>query len=143
MDMTDPTSAKFIGFFRLIDACSGPGCPVCGCVLADSRQYLEGLLYEQVNDPEIRSRLRASWGFCNWHAVMLREATNPAFGSAIIYEDMFRMVIRRFERLTGRRAGEGGRFVRWLHAFLGRPPRLVDLYHRRPACPACRQAVAS
>jgi hypothetical protein len=145
MDMTDPTSEKFIGFFRLIDACSGPGCPVCRCVLADSRQYLESLLYEQVNDPEIRSRLRASWGFCNWHAVMLREASNPAFGSAIIYEDMFRVVIRRLERLTGRRAGGGGRFVRWLRAFLGRPqpPLLVDLYHRRPACPACRQAAAS
>src|SRR6266567_9497185 len=110
-DMTDLTNAKFIGFFRLIDACDGAGCPVCRCVVADSRQYLDTLLYEQVNDPETRSRLRASWGFCNWHAWMLREASNPAFGSAILSENMVRVVIRRFERLTGRLAGGGGPFA--------------------------------
>jgi hypothetical protein len=143
--MTNPTGAKFIGFFRLIDACVGPGCPVCRCVVADTRHYLDSLLYEQVNDPEIRSRLRASWGFCNWHAWMLREASDPAFGSAIIYEDMVRVVVRRFERLIGRVVGRGGRFVGWLRALVGRRrlPLLVELYRRRPLCPACGQAADS
>ncbi len=143
--MTDWASAKFISFFRLIDACDGPGCPVCRCLVADTRQYLDSLLYEQVNDPETRSRLRASWGFCNWHAWMLREASDPAFGSAIIYEDMVRVAIRRFERLIGREVGGGGRFVGWLRALVGRRrlPLLVELYRRRPMCPACGQAADS
>ena len=143
--MTDPTRAKFIGFFRFIDACSGPGCPVCRCVVADTRHYLDSLLYEQVNDPETRSQLRALWGFCNWHAWMLREASDPAFGSAIIYEDMIRVVVRRFERLIGHGAGRGGRWVGWLHGLVGhrRVPLLVELYRRRPLCPACVQAADS
>jgi hypothetical protein len=144
--MTPPgSSAKFIGFFRLIDACGGPGCPVCRCLVADTRQYLDGLLYEHVNDPETRSRLRASWGFCNWHAWMLREASDPAFGSAILYEDMVRGGIRKVERLSGRVTGGGGRFIGWLHALVGRRrlPVLVELYRRRPMCPACRQTADS
>ncbi len=79
--------SKFIRFFRLVDACDGPGCPVCRCLVADARQYLGSLLYEQVNDPDTRRRLHASWGFCNWHAWMLREVSDPAFGSAIMYDD--------------------------------------------------------
>ena len=50
LDMTNWPSTKFISFFRLIDACSGPGCPICRCLVADARQYLDSLLYEQVND---------------------------------------------------------------------------------------------
>ena len=143
--MTDWASAKFISFFRFIDACGGPGCPVCRCLLADTRQYLDSFLYEQVNDPETRSRLRASWGFCNWHAWMLKEASDPAFGSAILYEDLVRGAIRRFERLAGREVGATRRFIGWLRALVGRRrlPLLVELYRRRPQCPACGQAADS
>jgi len=91
-------SKRFIGFFRLVDACVAPGCPVCRCLLADSRQYLEALLYEQVNDPDVRRRLRAAWGFCGWHTWMLGDIAGSAFGSAIICDDILRVASRRFER---------------------------------------------
>jgi hypothetical protein len=77
---------RFIGFFRLVDACAKPGCPVCRCLVADARRYLGTLLYEHVNDPDTRRRLRASWGFCGWHTWMLRDLADPAFGSAIIHD---------------------------------------------------------
>ena len=89
---------KFIGFFRLIDACKSEGCPVCRCLEADTRHCLDTLLYERVNDPETRARLHASWGFCNWHGWMLRETPDSAFGSAILGEDLLRVLMRRFER---------------------------------------------
>src|SRR6266545_1405388 len=92
-----PAPGKFIRFFRLVDACDRPGCPVCRCLVADARQYLDSLLYERVNDPDTRRRLHASWGFCSWHAWMLREVSDPAFGSAIMYEDFLRAAIQRFE----------------------------------------------
>jgi len=90
---------KFIGFFRLVDACGQPGCPVCRCLVADARQYLERLLYEQVTDPVVRRQLYASWGFCNWHAWLVRETPDPAFGSAILSDDLLRLAIQRFDRL--------------------------------------------
>jgi len=138
-------SGRFISFFRLVDACAAPGCPVCRCLLADSRQYLEALLYEHVNDPDTRRRLRAAWGFCNHHTWMLREISDSAFGSAIIYEDMLRVVIRRFERRgRGRDPESPSRWRRFRRLFRrSRRPLLVELHGGRPMCPACRERIAA
>ena len=136
-------SGKFISFFRLVDACAAPGCPVCRCLLADSRQYLETFLYEHVNDPDTRRPLRAAWGFCNHHTWMLRETSDSAFGSAIIYEDLLRVVIQRFERQGRGRAPESPSRWRRLRRLFGRNrrPILVELHDRRPMCPACREHI--
>jgi len=138
-------SERFISFFRLVDACAAPGCPVCRCLLADSRQYLEALLYEHVNDPDTRRRLRVAWGFCNHHTWMLREISDSAFGSAIIYEDMLRVVIQRFERRGRGRDPESPGCWRRLWRLFGRNrrPLLVELHGGRPMCPACRERVAA
>ena len=97
-------SGKFIGFHRLIEACDEGGCPACRCLDADTHRYLTAFLYEHVTDPVSRSRLRASWGLCNWHAWMLRETADPAFGSAILCEDLLRVIARapRASRIPGR-----------------------------------------
>jgi hypothetical protein len=132
--------AKFIGFFRLIDACDRPGCPVCRCLTDEARQYLDSLLYEQVNDPDTRRRLRASWGFCNWHTSLLREVSTPAFGSAIMYDDFLRTAIERFEKQATRIVKSRRGPLGWLGRPGGRAGRsvLVDLYRRRALCPGCR-----
>lgn len=129
-------SEKFVGYFRLLEACREPGCPVCRCVVHDSRSRLRALLYEQVTDPETRRRVRASWGFCNWHTWMLLDVEDALFGASIIYEDLMRSARRRVERLGMRRPA--GRLGAWLAA-LGRRrlPALVKLYRGRPVCPAC------
>ena len=146
--MTEPagrSDRKFIGFFRLVDACQKPGCPVCRCLESDARQYLDALLYEQVNDPDTRSRLYASWGFCSWHTWMLRETPVPAFGSSIISDDLLRLASRRLERALRRPAPESRGPLAWLRRLLARrrPPALVELYRRRAACPGCLETADS
>jgi hypothetical protein len=126
---------KFVGFFRLVEACRAPGCPVCRCVSDESRGYLAAVLYEQVTDLDTRRAIRASWGFCNRHTWMLREIAGSLFGAAIIYEDLVRLALRRTERLAGR-----GRPRRWLDALTRRRPRILAAYHARAACPACTHA---
>lgn len=140
-----PGLGKFVSFFKLMDACEAPGCPVCRCLLADSRRYLDALLYEQVNDPDVRRRIRAAWGMCNWHTWMLREVADSAFGSAIIYEDALRVVSERVERRGRAQEPTGWRGWRWLSRLLGRsgPPLLVAVYGRRLQCPACVEAAAA
>lgn len=140
-----PRNGKFIGFFRLVEACERPGCPVCHCLEVDARQYLEALLYEQVNDPDLRIRLYSSWGFCNWHAWMLRETSVPAFGSSIIYDDLLRMASRRLERSSLRLILGPRGPVDWLLRRFGRrrAPALVELYRRRSICPACGETAES
>ena len=138
--MTIATPGKFIGFFRLADACDRPGCPVCRCLVADARQYLESVLYEQVTDPGTRGRLSRSWGFCNWHAWMLRETSDPAFGPAIIYEELVRAAIKRFERAAEPVAARPRRGLGWLRRIGGRTAHsaLAEGYRTRPICPGCR-----
>ena len=84
-------SSKFIGFFRFIDACERVGCPVCFCLVEDSRRALSTLLYERVTDAETRHRLRAAWGLCNWHASELLVGAGAATGVAILFEDLVRV----------------------------------------------------
>lgn len=130
---------KFIGYFRLLEACAEPGCPVCRCLVVESRRYLEAVLYEQVTDPDTRRAIRLSWGFCNWHTWMLPEIASSAFGTAIVYEDL----VRRLLRLTAdsRRAS---RLRGWLGALRRRRRRdaLLDGWTRRTRCPACVDAAA-
>jgi uncharacterized protein DUF6062 len=145
MSRQDTGPSKYIAFFRLVEACDRPGCPVCQCLLADARQYLDALLYEQVNDPGTRRRLHASWGFCNWHAWMLREGSDPAFGTAIMYEDFLRAAIERFEG-TGHHVADGPRaLLGWLGRLGRRRPRspLAGLYRGRAPCPGCTRIAES
>ena len=131
---------KFIGHFRLVDACAAPGCPLCHCLVAESRRYLAALLHEQVTDLETRRRIRLSWGFCNWHTWMLADVAGSTFGAAIIYEDLVTRILRRTQE---RRRGSRPRG--WLGALgrRGRPAPLGGLWERRTACPACVDASAS
>lgn len=128
---------RFIGYFRLIEACARPGCPVCRCLVAESRAYLSALLYEQVTDPETRRALRLSWGFCNWHTWMLPDVESSAFGAAILCEDLVTRALRRTRRI--RFGTRRGAVRRWLGALLGwrHRPALVELHERRAPCSAC------
>lgn len=127
---------KFVGYFRLVEACDEPGCPVCRCLNRESRSYLDALLYEQVTDPDTRRAIRASWGFCNWHTWMLLEIKDSIFGASIIYEDLIKEALER----TGR-VGDGadGRRRGWFSALRhrSRPSTIVNLYQSRATCPAC------
>ena len=133
----DAGAEKFVGYFRLVDACALTGCPVCRCVDEAGRRYLDAIMYEQVNDPDTRLRLHASWGFCNWHTWMLPEIGNSASGAAVVYEDVIRLVLRRAHRFRDR--AWSSRPVSWIGRILGSAPRsaLGRLYRRRKACPVC------
>jgi len=128
-------TGKFVGYFRLVEACALAGCPVCRSLEEDGRRYLEALIYEQVNDPDTRRRLRASWGFCNWHTWMLLEVPNASSGAAIIYEDLIQAFLHRVWRLRDRaRVFQGRSFAR---LFRHRDSTVVELQRRRNACPVC------
>lgn len=112
---------------------------MCRCLIADARQYLQSLLYEQVTDADTRGRLRSAGGFCNWHAWMLRETSDPAFGTAILYEDLLRLAIQRFEQapgeLPGRPRGRSGWLGRLAQRLLRTP---LAMSRPRPICPGCQ-----
>lgn len=143
------SASRFVGHVHLVDACAEAGCPVCRCVAESSRRYLAAVVYEQVNDPETRRHLRASWGLCNWHAWMLEDTPGARFGAAIIAVDLLGRMIGRVRRLGDRPGGRTRRGWRGATRSLARlarlagrrpGPGLVTLYARRLTCPACDDA---
>ena len=136
-------TAKFVGYFRLVEACERPGCPVCACLEDDSRRALGALLTGHVTDVATRRRLRESWGFCNWHTWALVDTGNAATGAAILYEDLVRVCQSRLEGLRVRRSRALVSPLRWLRGLLTRArrtvPRIVERHQRRPRCLVCSQ----
>ena len=120
-------------YFKLFDRLDGPGCPICGIVIDDSRAYLDTVLYERITDVPTREGLRESFGLCNPHTWLLREvpaSSAPDLGFAIIARDL----LNRFHHTAGSTPVNGWRALPgWLkRARSGLRTRL-----KRTACPAC------
>lgn len=94
-------------FFELRAALGGPGCAICALTVRTLERYLQGVVYESVNDVRIRTELRATFGLCAGHGAMLREARS-ALGTAIIERDMLRAAAQQLAQLPP----GGGRSLR-------------------------------
>ena len=51
----------------LVEAITGPGCPMCTHVAKVAPQYLDSLLYQHTTDRAYRDRFLAGGGFCERH----------------------------------------------------------------------------
>lgn len=69
-----------------------PGCPLCRLRFQAAQRYLRDLLWENVNDAEIRGHLIHALGFCSEHAWQLQQTEETLWadglGTGIIYEDL-------------------------------------------------------
>ena len=132
---------RHISYYEVREALAQEGCPLCRLAQQSVRRFLDHLLYENVNDPGVRSEVRQARGFCNLHAWQLY-AERDALGAAILHRDVLQEVLRQlpdqpaigaprsfWQRLQDlfRPAGVGAHVV-------GLPARLAP--HR--LCPACR-----
>ena len=79
--------------FELRDALGQSGCAVCRLALRTAARQLDILSYENVNDLDLRARLRDSRGFCNRHAWQLLDQTRDPLGVALIYKDVINTLI--------------------------------------------------
>jgi len=69
---------------------------MCEAEQRDSHQYLDTLLYENVNDGNLRAHLIKSGGFCGRHARMLLQF-GDGLGTAILYMDQIKAVLKFIE----------------------------------------------
>jgi hypothetical protein len=121
---------KHLPYFRVLEALSrGQGCALCALEDAAVSRYLEGILYEKVNDPSIRADLRKSSGFCARHAHRLA-ALGDGLGTAILYRDQVALILEALDREARAPAGRGRR-------------RTAASADRGGSCPACRLAEES
>jgi hypothetical protein len=117
-------------YHELREALAGPGCALCALTHRGVQRYLDGLTYENVNDPAIRERIRVARGFCAPHAQQLH-AARSALGSAIIYRDVLVAVRRALED-----ASPNGSLGARLRQAIGGTEAGAALEAHGP-CPAC------
>jgi uncharacterized protein DUF6062 len=118
-----------IAYHRLLEALGAPGCPVCSLRRVAVHRYLDGVLYESVNDVNLRRALIRSRGFCPEHAWELVDFAD-SLGTAIIYTDQIARALGDVQDARGRSGGKRSLAAR-------------DLMRRRAPeapCPACRVA---
>ena len=121
----------------LLDACGQPGCPVCRLAQQSVRHSLNSLYYEKVNNVELRQRLRDALGFCRTHAWLAFEpGVGDVLGGAIIYDDIFKNVLRALDAPQG---GSGGGLSGLLggRRSAGRARSLAAALKPRDHCLAC------
>jgi hypothetical protein len=88
----------------------GGGCPVCNYQQERGRHFLEGLLYESVNDIGLRQQLEGSLGFCHRHSRAMLQISGGRLGAAILEQAMLKEALRRLDaRGPSRRKLLGGR----------------------------------
>jgi len=84
--------AKFLGYIKLTDAFKKEGCAICRRIGEATFNYVDSLLYENVNDHATREKLKASFGFCVKHSELLFKI-GDALGTAIIYKDILNVFL--------------------------------------------------
>jgi len=108
--------SRHMTYHDLREAFAEAGCVVCRLVANAVDRYLRALLHERVNDPGVRERLRASFGFCREHSWQLQRRGDP-LGISILWRDLLSQGVEGDD--SSRRPGR-----------------------RRPQiCPACEAAV--
>lgn len=75
------------------------GCAICRLVHRTGRRYLEGLLYEDVNDPGVQAAFRGSLGFCSRHAYMMLDA-GDGLDTSILYRAATRQLLQSLWRIS-------------------------------------------
>lgn len=111
--------------YALYEAFDKPGCPVCRLTLESVRHFLDGLIYEYINEPETHEALRAARGFCPTHAWRVqREINASALGVAVLYEGVLR---RLLDDMGSVDPGDGQRQV----------SQAASALRPRQPCPAC------
>jgi hypothetical protein len=118
--------------YDLRDAFRQPHCPLCMIGAAGERRYLDYVLYARVTEPEFRTELRASRGFCTAHAQLLTEYRG-ALGVAILCGDLVANLLDALQGAYNELAASGQR--QKAHAEWAR--NLAAQIEPNGLCPAC------
>ncbi len=97
---------KDMTYYRIMDFTKNECCPICSLVNYQTKQAMDGFLYESVNDPAIRKELSKSGGLCNYHSDMLCRMGDP-LAHAIIYSDLICDVIQQLSKPFGHTYNKG------------------------------------
>jgi len=136
-----------LGVLQLEEALKEPGCPVCRLGHQAAVRSINAFFWESVNDPGIRKRIIASYGFCSDHAALIFEPeilnSAPILGINIIYEQLVQAVCKQLRALQRRKKTimKFKRWFYWVRSELGvsLPARILPATGICPVCELVNQ----
>ena len=90
---------------ELLSALAQPGCAFCRLLDAHADRLIDAILFEMVNDVQMRDELNAARGLCRRHAPLLVR-TGSALGAATMMQGVIKVLLRQMdsgEATTGSR----------------------------------------
>jgi hypothetical protein len=84
---------KSAGYYDLRQALTEPGCALCRLLAKVADNYIDGVLWELVNDGEIRRELNQARGYCRDHAWLLVRY-GASLGAAILMQDVIETLLK-------------------------------------------------
>jgi hypothetical protein len=120
-----PAAPRDTTSFEVREALDRAGCPVCRLAVRSVGRWLTSVAYDQVNDIELRTELRAARGFCNAHSHQWLREVRSVLGTAIVYQDLLTAALREL-------AADNVQRGPLMRALLG--SQTADVAD----CPACR-----
>ena len=93
--METPVAARIdsVPYYQEIqDAFGRSGCPLCRLSTDTAERYLDAVLWELVNDVEVRAELNRAHGYCQQHGWLLVRA-GASLGVAILMRDVVRTLL--------------------------------------------------
>jgi hypothetical protein len=87
-----PKGGRTSLYFDLLEGFQQPGCGICRFTLRAVERFFASLTYENTNDYDIRSDVRAARGFCNRHTEQYLGFSDE-LGTAIICRDLLHTVL--------------------------------------------------
>lgn len=121
-------------FVKVREALSLGGCPICRLANGSAQRFLDGFLYERVNDPRAREEFLASRGFCPHHAWALQQFYD-AFGVAILYRHLLQELLQELQPFA-----EGTPILGSRRGAREAAARLRSALLPKRTCPACEVA---
>ncbi|MGD9376029.1 MAG: DUF6062 family protein [Anaerolineae bacterium] len=132
-------SVPYLG--ELLDALEARGCPICRLVAQSAERHLDAVLWEQVNDPALRSQLNEARGYCQQHAWLLVRP-GAALGTAILARSVLHSLLEVLSSTPVERGSapvwEGLRRTFDEKAASKGTAKLVEALGPQEPCPVCR-----
>ena len=108
-----------------------PGCPICHYGCESGRRYIDGVMYESVNDYGLRQKLTRTMGFCAFHSQEMLTIPGAKLGAAIIEQAMLKEALSRLSKPAN---GRGTFFSSFSSKNQSNPFHVPS----SDACPACQ-----
>lgn len=92
-------STRSASYQDIVQAAQQSGCPICHIGQKTAHSLLSSLLWDSVNDPELRAELDKMLGFCGQHSRQMMTFQGERLGVAIVHHAMLKEALRRLQQV--------------------------------------------